>query len=600
MAYSPTTPPPIEDLWYGTSGPRDARIAVVAESWGTYEEMEKKPLVGPSGNEFNRMLNEAGLSRSQLFCTNCFSAQPPGNEVWRFFNTKQSGKAKWQGLQPTEWAKSELERMYQQLEAVSPTIVIACGNYALWALTESLVSFSSESTGDGATILVPTGIMSWRGSMLQRGAAGRLPGLKILPLIHPAAILRAWYQRAVTVHDLSARIPLALSGDWRPTPPPDVIHLPSFADADRVLGNWLITCASGNVLNLSHDIETSRGNITCMAFADGGYTSGSTALVLPLVRPTRSGKFENYWTAGEEFSLVRTARLLLSHPNVRIIGQNYNYDTQWIERDWGIRPNLDFDTMLAHHLLWPGTPKGLDYLASLYNHYYWYWKDDNKEWDVKEGGWEAHLRYNAEDALRTYECATELRSQISAQGFGELWATEKAKNNLALEMMRRGVRIDRAKRAEMSFHLQHEKGRIESWLAKIIPQEYLQESEYQPKSSKANWYSSPKQQKDLFFRILGFPSKKSRKTGNETMDAEALERLKKDVPWAARLWDALELQRSIGVFKSTFIEAELEPDGRMKCSFNTAGTETFRWSSSINAFWRGTNLQNIPKGEERE
>jgi hypothetical protein len=32
--------------------------------------------------------------------------------------------------------------------------------------------------------------------------------------------------------------------------------------------------------------------------------------------------------------------VLLSHPNVRIIGQNYNYDTQWIERDWGCRPNL--------------------------------------------------------------------------------------------------------------------------------------------------------------------------------------------------------------------------------------------------------------------
>jgi DNA polymerase I-like protein with 3'-5' exonuclease and polymerase domains len=94
--------------------------------------------------------------------------------------------------------------------------------------------------------------------------------------------------------------------------------------------------------------------------------------------------------------------------------------------------------------------------------------------------------------------------------------------------------------------------------------------------------------------------KRSRKTGNETLDAEALERLRKDVPWAGRIWDALELQRSIGVFYNTFIGAELEMDGRMKCSFNTAGTETFRWSSSTNAFWRGTNLQNIPKGEEKD
>ena len=600
MTYCPSAPAAAPDLWYGTSGPHRADIAVVAESWGAQEAYLRKPLVGPSGNEFDRIINEAGLSRSQIFCTNCFAAQPPNNEVWRFFHSKDSGEAKWQGLQPTAWAMTELERMKAQIAAVQPKVVIALGNYALWALTENLVSFSSESAGDGVTILAPTGIMSWRGSMLETAAIAALPGLKILPLIHPAAILRAWYLRAVTIHDLSTRVPLALSDDWRPSTPPNIIAASDFRTADRILGNWLIHAASGNLLHLSHDIETSRGSITCMAFGDGPWREGSTALVVPLVRPKGNKSFDSYWSAEEEFSLVRTMRLLLSHPNVRIIGQNYNYDTQWIERDWGIRPNLDFDTMLAHHLLWPGTPKGLDYLASLYNHYYWYWKDDNKEWDVREGGWEAHLRYNAEDALRTYECATELRAQISAQGFEQLWAAEKAKNNLALEMMRRGVRIDRARRAEMGFQLAAERERINAWLLTIIPQTYLLQSEYTPKQSKRLWHSSPKQQKDLFYRILGFSVKRSRKSGNETLDAEALERLRKDVPWAARLWDALELQRSISVFKNTFIDAELEPDGRMKCSFNTAGTETFRWSSSANAFWRGTNLQNIPKGEERE
>jgi len=535
MTYTPSAPAPIDDLWYGTSGPHRADIAVVAESWGAQEAYLRKPLVGPSGNEFDRIVNEAGLARSQIFCTNCFAAQPPNNEVWRFFHPKDSGAAKWKGLQPTDWARAELARMYRQIATVQPKVVIALGNYALWALTENLVSFSSESAGDGVTILAPTGIMSWRGSMLQRPVGGPLPGLKILPLIHPAAILRAWYLRAVTIHDLHSRIPLSLSGDWRPTPPPHIESQPSFSCADRILGNWLVHAASGNLLPLSHDIETSRGNITCMAFADGPFKTGATALVLPLVRPKGNRQFDSYWTHEEETSLVRTTRILLSHPNVRIIGQNYNYDTQWIERDWGIRPNLDFDTMLAHHLLWPGTPKGLDYLASLYNHYYWYWKDDNKEWDVREGGWEAHLRYNAEDALRTYECATELRAQISAQGFEQLWATEKAKNNLALEMMRRGVRIDRAKRAEMGFQLAYEKQRIDQWLLQIIPQSFLSASEFSPLQSKKNWTSSAKQQKDLFYRILGFPAKRSRKTGNETLDAQALERLRKDVPWAARL-----------------------------------------------------------------
>src|SRR5215471_273964 len=104
MTYAPTIPPDAPDLWFGTSGPRQAEIVVVAESWGASEAYQKLPLVGPSGNEFNRILNEAGLSRSQIFCTNCFAAQPPNNEVFRFFHHKDSGYEKWRGLQPTNWA----------------------------------------------------------------------------------------------------------------------------------------------------------------------------------------------------------------------------------------------------------------------------------------------------------------------------------------------------------------------------------------------------------------------------------------------------------------------------------------------------------------
>ena len=75
MAYSPASPPPSPDLWYGTSGPRDSRIAVVAESWGSHENAAKLPLVGPSGHLFDQILADAGLRRSQLFITNCFAAR---------------------------------------------------------------------------------------------------------------------------------------------------------------------------------------------------------------------------------------------------------------------------------------------------------------------------------------------------------------------------------------------------------------------------------------------------------------------------------------------------------------------------------------------
>lgn len=599
MTYSPFVPTYNNlDLWRGTSGPRNARIAIVGESWGASESYTGRPFEGASGQEFTNILAEAGIARNDCFITNCFAAQPPQNEAWRFFDHKTSGAQSWKSLHTTPWIRLELERLFQQLRQVQPTLVIAAGNYALWTLMEEgLVSFSSESTGDGATVLVPSGISSWRGSMLV-SAEGKLPPeTKVLPIYHPAAIMRAWYNRSVTVHDLASRVPLALSGDWRPTPPPTVYATPDFLQAESVLDNWFAHAASGNLLRLSHDIETARGVITCMAFADGPYSSGSTALVIPFVRLQSSGAFENYWTAEEELALTRKMIQLWSYPNVRIEGQNYNYDTQWIETFYGSCPNLDFDTMLAHHLLWPGTPKALDYISSLYNHYYWYWKDDNKEWDVK-GNFEQHLRYNAEDALRTYECATELRNQIVAQGFSALWEIEKEKNSLALDMMRRGIAIDRPKRAEMGFNLAFEKGKINSWLRQLMPQSFL--GDLAPKSSKKFWWDSPHQQRTLFYDILGLPVQKKRSTGSVTVDAEAIEKLRGVAPEYERIWKALEMQRSISVFHNTFIKAELEPDGRMKSSFNTAGTETFRWSSSTNAFWRGTNLQNIPKGEERE
>jgi DNA polymerase I-like protein with 3'-5' exonuclease and polymerase domains len=98
--------------------------------------------------------------------------------------------------------------------------------------------------------------------------------------------------------------------------------------------------------------------------------------------------------------------------------------------------------------------------------------------------------------------------------------------------------------------------------------------------------------------MLGLPLQRHRKTGNPTVDAQALAYLRWKAPEWTKLFNLLEDERSVDVFASTFIRAPLDSDGRMRCSFNIAGTETFRWSSSQNVFGSGTNLQNIPKNQE--
>lgn len=580
------------DFWFGTSGNRSAEFFVVGESWGFEEAAEQKPFVGNSGHELKRMLLEAGITEAQCFFTNVVASRPDGNEMWRFFFEASSGPAPpLRGLHPMPIIEEGLRALYQQLEAVKPKVIIALGNYALWALT-NCTSWSTTADSEGRRC--PSGIMQWRGSLWYADAApGRLSTVPLVPAIHPSAILRAWYNRAVTVHDFRERAKTqGLSGDWRAKTAPVVWAPPPFAQALGKLESWRAQC-DREPLRLMNDIETARGLMTCIGFAD----SPHFAMVLPFIKVKPGQPFESYYEPREEFLLSCAIRSLLSHPNCFVEGQNYLYDTQYILRFLAILPNHKFDSMLAHHLLFPGTPKGLDYLSSLYCHYHWYWKEDHKEWDMR-GTIEALLQYNAVDCTRNFEVNTELQRLIPQMGQSEQWAEEMEKNALALEMMIRGVKIDTGRRAQLSLELQIAADDMANWFEGLLPQAVVSPQIDMRKKGARPWWQSVHQQKRFFSEDLGLRLPKNRKTDRDTMGHEALQTLKERHPEFTKVFDALTDFRSIRVFHNTFVKAELGSDSRMRCMFNTAGTETFRWSSSEDAFGSGTNLQNIPKGEE--
>jgi DNA polymerase I-like protein with 3'-5' exonuclease and polymerase domains len=117
------------------------------------------------------------------------------------------------------------------------------------------------------------------------------------------------------------------------------------------------------------DIETRQHHITCLGIA----TSASRAICIPFTCEENS---EGYWSVDEETQIVFRLYRLLTHPGVGVIGQNWIYDAQHILRWWHFSPRFAFDTMLAQHVLFPGTPKSLDYLASLYCEHYAQWKGD--------------------------------------------------------------------------------------------------------------------------------------------------------------------------------------------------------------------------------
>jgi uracil-DNA glycosylase len=227
---SGASPNPTRDLWYGTRGPKNAKIVIVGESWGAEEAQHKVPFVGTSGFQLSQMLKEAGIPESTVLFTNVIAERPQFNETFRFFNPKSTPHQKRiGGLLPSSLVEQEVGRLYRQLADRPRDLVIAAGNWSLWALSRCTgTDIVRESNGrrvrEELQTYTPNGIMNWRGSMLYATAHpefGALPpDLRLLPIIHPAAIQRAWYYRSPTVHDLRTRVPMALRGDWRMSPPP--------------------------------------------------------------------------------------------------------------------------------------------------------------------------------------------------------------------------------------------------------------------------------------------------------------------------------------------------------------------------------------------
>ncbi|KKN74525.1 hypothetical protein LCGC14_0389420 [marine sediment metagenome] len=574
------------DIFAGTSGPHNASIAIVGESYGSDEAYLQQPFVGRSGQENDKILSECGLSRDSIFCTNVINSQPWKNEMWRFFHPTQEaralGKTLIRGLYPQDNVILGLEKVRQQLAIVQPDIVIGYGNYALWALTED-----DFKIGDKDKRKVPTGIGAWRGSQLY--CRPDMGGFPLLPTYHPAAALRTWPWRTLIKHDLSQRLPKAFEyGGWQ-EPKRDFIIRPSFDQTMKYIVNLAVMLkTSPTPTEVSCDLETRNGHIACCGL---GYDDASSdAICIPFMCAENP---EGYFTLDEEAMIVTNLCYILTHPNIRLIGQNFLYDAQYFAKWWGITVKCFFDTMLMHHLCWPGTPMGLGHLSSLYCDYHCYWKDEgdigeDKEWgkDVPE---EQLWEYNCKDVINTTEVKYELVTVIKDCGLEAQAAIQMAQFPMLLEMQLRGTLINTDMRARLSMDLVAAVDSRREWLRHIIGEDVM------PTKPKAScWTGSPKQQGELFYDLLAVRPPKGR-----SMDDDALERIGKINPILTPITQTIQEMRSLRTFNSNFCKARLDLDKRLRCSYNPTA-KTFRYKSSRNAFGTGTNLMNIPEGREED
>jgi DNA polymerase-1 len=205
--------------------------------------------------------------------------------------------------------------------------------------------------------------------------------------------------------------------------------------------------------------------------------------------------------------------------------------------------------------------------------------------------------YNGLDCCVTLEVFRAIRVQLD-EVTGPVYEHVKSLQAPLLEMMLRGVRVDQDRRGAVE-HLYRERlAQLEESLSEILT-EGLGIDITMPKPVKgkppSRYWNSPHKLKTLFYEILGLPT--VRVKGQVTTDRKALEKLR-GYFWAEPIVNHIlairDCKKKLGVLKTG-----IDADGRIRTSFNGAGTDTGRLSSYASSFGSGTNLQNIT-GELRD
>lgn len=153
------------DLWksgtrtvFGEGPPRGA-VMMVGEQPGDQEDLSGRPFVGPAGGVLNRALEEAGISRQEVYVTNAV----------KHFKWEPRGKRRIHKKPNASEIAACLPWLEAELGLVQPKIIVCLGATAAQALLGKQFRVSRE-----------------RGVFLPSSLAP-----SILATVHPSSILRA-------------------------------------------------------------------------------------------------------------------------------------------------------------------------------------------------------------------------------------------------------------------------------------------------------------------------------------------------------------------------------------------------------------------------
>ena len=512
-------------------GPKDAKIVLVEGYISDADVREGKYFGGSGGKKLEECLHSAKLSRTTLYLTAVLNEKVPViSRVISLDGRKHTETAEFYGY---------VESLRQELKDMDYNVIVAVGPIAMYALTGKKQ------------------IMKWHGSILESTI---LPGKKVIPIIKPSSALREYLLTYMIIHDLK-RVALESEYPELNLPTYDMVLNPGFEQAVELLDGLIEKKEP-----VAFDIEVVGQEVECFAFA----SSPKEAFCIALY-----DKGEVY-TVEQEALLLQKTGIILEDPDIEVILQNGAFDCTFMRTKYGFKTTRIQDSMVAQALVAPDMPKGLGFLCTAYTRQPYY-KDDGKmhykgQTDDAKGFW----RYNALDALITFEAYEILLKDVKSLGVEEIYNTTVGIIPILVEMQDLGIKMD-------TEGLKKEGVRLTAFIEDT-------QKELNKLAGMDLNVNSFKQLQAYFYVIKGV--KPYTKKGRPTVDEKALIKLSAKGFAEASIILAI---RKAKKYLSTYVSMNIDSDERLRCSFNPVGTPTGRLSSSKSIITKtGGNMQNLP------
>ena len=531
----------------GAGGRLDARIAIIAEAPGDREVQQKEPLVGGSGHYLWDKLRKDKITRNAVYITNVVKRKLVSASEGYNFTAKQQKitltkeeKVMWRHIL---W--EELSRL-PQLE-----YIVALGNYAL----EALIGI--------------TGITDKRGSVFPIDIHGRR--IQVLCTYNPAHVMREPRMEIVFRMDLN-KLQRLMDGTFN-VPKITALINPTYTECLD-----FIRYAHSIDQPIAHDIETMSAETACIGFAP----TNEEGICINF-----RSQGENHYTTAQERDIRLAVQGLLGDTKQRFVAQNGNYDATWLWYKDRIRVHgYWFDTMLAHHFLYPSLPHNLGFITAQYTDHPHY-KDDGQLWK-EEGDIDAFWRYNVTDCCITRIAMEHMEQELIDAGMHDTFHNHIMKLQPQLvQMTSNGVPVDDKLKDRFGLELT---GELEKALAVCQTQARLATGE---PTYQFNPRSPPQLGKLLFdeLRLVG------RGTSTDKENRERIRRHPRTSPAARDLVLAVDDYLQQSKFVSTYVNATADPDGRWRCEYKQTGVASApgRLSSTQTSWGSGLNFQNIPE-----